>query len=153
MIGSIASVLSAFPHELAYFNEAAGGPNCGHRHLLHSNLDWGQDLLFAKEWYDEHGSGLPLYFFHYKYGNPIDIGLPVRSPNLNDSSGAERASLLPGYHLVSLQCYCGGEAYIVDGRGGRLRASGRDVHPYHSLTPVCRAGKSLLIFSAVPSSR
>ncbi len=32
------------PHYLAYFNEFAGGPENGHRHLVDSSLDWGQDL-------------------------------------------------------------------------------------------------------------
>ena len=32
------------PQHLAYFNELAGSPTGGRRHLLDSNLDWGQDL-------------------------------------------------------------------------------------------------------------
>ncbi|MBN2371502.1 MAG: hypothetical protein JXO72_13555 [Vicinamibacteria bacterium] len=39
-----ASTLRAHPHYLAYFNELAGGPEKGHRLLVDSNLDWGQDL-------------------------------------------------------------------------------------------------------------
>ncbi len=37
-------VLAAHPHELAFFNVAAGGPSGGRRFLVDSNLDWGQDL-------------------------------------------------------------------------------------------------------------
>lgn len=33
----------AFPHFTAFFNTIAGGPANGHRYLLDSNLDWGQD--------------------------------------------------------------------------------------------------------------
>lgn len=36
--------LAIHPHYLAYFNEAAGGPDKGYRYLVDSNLDWGQDL-------------------------------------------------------------------------------------------------------------
>ena len=36
--------LTIYPHYLAYFNEAAGGPDNGYRYLVDSNLDWGQDL-------------------------------------------------------------------------------------------------------------
>jgi hypothetical protein len=43
------------PHFLAYFNEAAGGPENGWRILVDSNLDWGQDLQNLKEWLDERG--------------------------------------------------------------------------------------------------
>lgn len=34
----------AFPHHLAYFNEWSGGVSGQFRCLLHSSLDWGQDL-------------------------------------------------------------------------------------------------------------
>ena len=40
IIGSLA----IYPHYLAYFNEAAGGPDKGYNYLVDSNLDWGQDL-------------------------------------------------------------------------------------------------------------
>jgi hypothetical protein len=48
LLATIASTLRVYPHQLAYFNEAAGGPQNGHRHLLHSNLDLGQDFLNLK---------------------------------------------------------------------------------------------------------
>ena len=38
------------PDFLAYFNELAGGPANGYRHLVDSSLDWGQDLPKLKEW-------------------------------------------------------------------------------------------------------
>jgi 4-amino-4-deoxy-L-arabinose transferase-like glycosyltransferase len=31
------------PHYLTYFNQLAGGPSGGHRYVVDSNLDWGQD--------------------------------------------------------------------------------------------------------------
>ncbi len=39
---AFASVVSNFPHQLCYFNEAAGGPENGYQHLLGSSFDWGQ---------------------------------------------------------------------------------------------------------------
>jgi hypothetical protein len=50
--GTVASTLGTYPHQLAYFNELAGGSERGADHLLHSNLDWGQDLFLLKEWID-----------------------------------------------------------------------------------------------------
>jgi len=47
------SSLFAYPHSLSYFNELAGGPHGGPRHLLASNTDWGQDLIYLREWLDE----------------------------------------------------------------------------------------------------
>ena len=49
VIGTAASTLRAYPHQLAYFNEITGGPYNGYKHLLGSNFDWGQDLLTMNE--------------------------------------------------------------------------------------------------------
>jgi hypothetical protein len=38
------SVVLVYPSFLAYFNEAAGGPENGAHYVVDSNLDWGQDL-------------------------------------------------------------------------------------------------------------
>ncbi|MBI2635623.1 MAG: glycosyltransferase family 39 protein [Parcubacteria group bacterium] len=42
---AILSVFFIYPSFLAYFNEIAGGPNNGHKWVVDSNLDWGQDIL------------------------------------------------------------------------------------------------------------
>ncbi len=44
-----------FPHYEAYFNEMAGGPANGHRVLVDSNLDWGQDLPALKQLLESKG--------------------------------------------------------------------------------------------------
>ena len=46
-----ASSLRVYPHYLAYFNEAIGGPLQGWRYLIDSNLDWGQDRYLARRVY------------------------------------------------------------------------------------------------------
>ena len=46
------SVLSIYPHFLAYANEIAGGPNNLYIYTVDSNLDWGQDLKRLKKWVD-----------------------------------------------------------------------------------------------------
>jgi hypothetical protein len=45
LLGTVGSTLWNYPHQLAYFNELAGGPYNGWRHLLGSSLDWGQDVV------------------------------------------------------------------------------------------------------------
>jgi hypothetical protein len=61
MLATIASTLWVYPHQLAYFNEAAGGPENGYKHLLGSNFDWGQDLLRLREWMRMHAEIRPVY--------------------------------------------------------------------------------------------
>jgi len=71
------SVISIYPHFLAYFNELAGGPNQGFIYTVDSNLDWGQDLKRLKNWVEEKkvekiyvdyfGGGDPQYYLKEKY--------------------------------------------------------------------------------------
>lgn len=44
LLAQAVAVASVYPHELTYFNAAAGGPVGGRRVLADSNLDWGQGL-------------------------------------------------------------------------------------------------------------
>jgi 4-amino-4-deoxy-L-arabinose transferase-like glycosyltransferase len=71
LLWSFGSSLAVYPHSLSYFNELTGGPDNGHRYLLDSNIDWGQDLLYLKEWVEKHpeaeGIGLAYYnFINYR---------------------------------------------------------------------------------------
>jgi len=59
-----AAALGIHPYHLAYFNPLAGGPEGGRRHLVDSNLDWGQDLPGLKRFMDDSGiEGINLYYF------------------------------------------------------------------------------------------
>ena len=56
LIGScFVSFVLATPGYLSYFNVAAGGPRGGTKHLVDSNIDWGQDLPRLKRWMEAHG--------------------------------------------------------------------------------------------------
>ncbi len=50
-----AGALRLFPHQEAFFNELAGGPEGGGRILADSNVDWGQDLILLRELLAERG--------------------------------------------------------------------------------------------------
>jgi hypothetical protein len=47
VVATMVSTLHSYPHQLAYFNELAGGPSEGWRHLLGSSFDFGQDRLYS----------------------------------------------------------------------------------------------------------
>jgi 4-amino-4-deoxy-L-arabinose transferase-like glycosyltransferase len=56
LCGWLAAVaLWAHPFYLEYFNEFVGGSKNGHKYLLDSNLDWGQDVKRLKKFLDERG--------------------------------------------------------------------------------------------------
>lgn len=59
------------PHFLAYFNALGGGPENGHRHLVDSSLDWGQDLPGLKTWLRTHATaGEPVFLSYFGTGEP-----------------------------------------------------------------------------------
>ena len=57
------SFVLATPGYLSYFNVLGGGARNGWKHLLDSNLDWGQDLKRLAAWQRAHGGGLSLAYF------------------------------------------------------------------------------------------
>ena len=71
------SVISIYPHFLAYFNEIIGGPDKGYLYAVDSNLDWGQDLKRLEKWTNENrikkiyldyfGGGDANYYLKEKY--------------------------------------------------------------------------------------
>jgi hypothetical protein len=69
-----AGTLLTHPHHLAYFNEIAGGPANGYRHLVDSNLDWGQDLKRLAAWAKQAGDP-PLKLSYFGSADPAYYGL------------------------------------------------------------------------------
>ena len=57
----VTSSVTVWPLGHSYFNELAGGPSGGHRILLDSNLDWGEDVYYAQDWLAAHPDAQPVY--------------------------------------------------------------------------------------------
>ncbi len=68
------SIATTFGNGLAYFNEFAGGPAGGHRYLVESNLDWGQNLVRLKKYVDENKPE-PLLVYNYGLVPPAAYGI------------------------------------------------------------------------------
>jgi hypothetical protein len=138
-----AASLSVYPHSMSYFNELAGGPMRGHDHLLYSNIDWGQDLLFLKDWIAKHPEARPLGL---AYCNDLDpatfgvVGKPVPPGRTglfrDDLTYQSRLGPQPGYYAVSVQLI-----RESDGRYGYFR----------DFEPIARAGYSIYIYRISPS--
>jgi hypothetical protein len=78
------TLLAAQGGYLSYFNSLAGGPRGGHRVLLDSNLDWGQDLPRLAAWMRARGVSKVELAYHGS-DNPDRFGI--------------RHEDLPGSHL------------------------------------------------------
>lgn len=88
------------PHYLAYFNQIAGGPANGYRHLVDSSLDWGQDLPALKMWLErqERSASEKVYLSYFGTGDPKWYGIQATTLPENAETFA---SLQPGFYCVS----------------------------------------------------
>jgi hypothetical protein len=116
----VGSSLSVYPHSLSYFNELAGGPRGGHAHMIHSSIDWGQDLLYLKHWVDEHPEAKPLHLIYCGDFDPQLLGIEFEAPEFTHPPDGSPSTLAlkPGWYAVSVNFLRGYEwrAPIGDGR-------------------------------------
>jgi 4-amino-4-deoxy-L-arabinose transferase-like glycosyltransferase len=137
MLWSVASTLAIHPHYLSYFNEAAGGPDNGHNHLIDSNIDWGQDLLFLKAWLDEHPEARPLGLAAFNTIDPRILGIRFTLPPPDPR---------PGYYALDVNFVRG---YAYSAANGRGQFDFINLHQYEyfqHFQPIAKAGYSIFIY-------
>ena len=100
---------------LAYFNEFAGGSKNGYKHLVDSNLDWGQDLPLLASYLEER-EGQEVWLQYFGSSSPSSYGIntqrvvaPYAQPKSTDTL---LDPLSGGRYIVSLTYLFGG--YILD---------------------------------------
>lgn len=143
LLGSVGSGLWVYPHSLAYFNELAAilptpedknypqpekqpmsvwqkiralldaGPLNGPRHLLDSNIDWGQELFRLERWCKKHPEVTQIYTSLWD-GYPMEMtAIPsaVSSiPATATSTGSPCTDTLPpGWYALSVNFLYGNE--------------------------------------------
>ena len=114
----IGSVISIYPDYLAFFNEAVGGAKNGHKILVDSNLDWGQDLKGLKIWMEQNrvdkiqlayfGTANPQYYgieADYLPGTLFSQSGKKLDLNHRATHIAISATYLMGYNLVNRDAY------------------------------------------------
>jgi hypothetical protein len=105
-----AETLAVHPHELSFFNAAAGGPARGAEWLNDSNLDWGQDLIRLARRLRAHGEEAGTTIAYFGGGDPAYYAPKAR---VFDPG---RDALPAGRYAVSefIRC-CGPEAMAFHG--------------------------------------
>jgi dolichyl-phosphate-mannose-protein mannosyltransferase len=130
LVLSAGSSLYCFPHSLSYFNEMVGGPMRGHTHLgcvrEDSNIDWGQDLLYLRQWVNEHAEASPLYLSLNEVCDPAAMGIEYDGP----PAGADMGPL-PGWYAISVN---------------RIRNHNHEYTYFLRFEPVATAGYSVYIY-------
>jgi hypothetical protein len=87
MIGTIAVA----PRYLQFFNEIAGGPSGGHRWLIDSNIDWGQDLIRLRD-YMQREKIDTINLAYFGRVNPLVYGIHFRPLEQGYSHGITAVS-------------------------------------------------------------
>lgn len=153
-----ASSLCVYPHSLSYFNELAGGPANGGAHLLESNIDWGQDLVYLKEWLDRNPQASPLGLVCYTQIDPQSIGIEYWLPLTQrkqdipvSDRGKQRSDvpggLKPGWYAISVNYLHGMTRFPVsNGHGDRVFPFGPVYMRFLQLKPAGRIGYSINLY-------
>jgi hypothetical protein len=140
LLWSVGSSLAVCPHSLSYFNELAAvlptpadasyptpidkgnerlnlfwatidaGVLNGPRHLLGSNLDWGQDIYYLEDWCESHPEAQPIKIACYGdyplRNTQIKLdGAPPIGPtkeSMTNQADTETFGPLPGWYAVSV---------------------------------------------------
>jgi tetratricopeptide (TPR) repeat protein len=129
---------AVYPHNLAFFNVLAGGPDAGARYLADSNIDWGQGLKGLKRWMDDNavdrvnlayfGAADPAYYgmnVTYLPGAPFFASNRITRPQV------------PGYVAIGETVLSG--ATVEE--GWRLF-----YRPFTTMEPVARIGHAMRVF-------
>src|SRR5262249_40052750 len=91
------SYLRSFPNQIAYANEAWGGPAKIRLYLGDSSIDWGQSLYQVRDYTDTHDTR-DCWIAWLGGENPTHAGLPCRqlaSPSFIEAAQSELPDVLP----------------------------------------------------------
>lgn len=144
------SSLAFYPHSISYFNEMAGGPKNGPSHLINSNIDWGQDLLFLEEWIQDERQTLatPVHLAFYNHYNPFDLDIDGIEPWPFRRVEPDALIVPNGVYAISVNLLYGFPWPSRDRDGRRYLIDDRPMAYLRSQEPVGWAGYSIRIFSA-----
>jgi 4-amino-4-deoxy-L-arabinose transferase-like glycosyltransferase len=156
---TVGSSLAITPHWLSYFNELAGGPENGHRHLVDSNIDWGQDLFALKQWIDKHPDARPL---HGVVFNMLDLGSlglefklpppgPTGPPAKLFPEDAAQLGPRPGWFILSVSYLRGKDGTFAGDDGTQIMINHDSYRYFLEFRPVARAGYSIYIYHITPA--
>jgi len=154
LVWAMGSSLAIYPNSLSYFNELAGGSAGGPKHLLDSNISWGQDLFSLKKWIDSHPEARPLRLAYFGYVEPRLVGIDYELPPMGpaDARNAMRFNSCqvgpaPGWHAVDVNFIYGNCSRVQDeNMKWRDFPAGLDFTYFQRFQPVARVGGSFWIY-------
>ncbi len=123
---------ASYPGHLAFFNTISGGPARGHRYLLDSNLDWGQDLKRLKRYLDRTGTRT-VCLYYFGTSPAAYYGIQERNlPTTTETADREKVDCIAAISLTPLN-----DLYLPPGY---------DFSWLRNLSPIAKAGESIWIY-------
>lgn len=171
LLATVAATGSIAPHYLSYFNWVSGGPSRGSKHLIDSNLDWGQDLVGLQRWLRKHAPGESVGLAYFGQINPnVFLFRPAEGfswflppPRLDSMSPEElppryRGKLegyafQPGLYAVSASLLQGLKWRVYENELPRWFPRSAEWHAFSyfkDLEPIDQVGNSILIYRISP---
>jgi hypothetical protein len=108
----VVTALATWPDYLAYFNPACGGPSKGHKYLLDSNLDWGQDLIALRRYMDREGIDV-IDLAYFGRVDPKVYGIRYR--NFRAGPEEKGPDATPARYVAISANLLWGRLYLVNG--------------------------------------
>ncbi len=125
MAAHVVSSFTVYPTEMAYANEAWGGPKNLHNLLSDANVDWAQQLIQVKQWQDRHpGEECWFAYFAYPEVQPSTYGIHCHALPTVDTGWLGGAEMIP----ATIQ----GTVLISAGDWSGCEWPTGDVNPYRS---------------------
>ncbi len=140
------SCAATLPNAIAFFNFASGGPAHGPTYLLHSSIDWGQDLVQLRrflEGRDKRRS--PIKLAYYGSVDPTVYGIDYRFEE-SDFEAIRAGLLSPGTYAVSVNLLYGCKGWIPSSNGLAIFCTRDSLQTFQNLRPTSRAGYSIYIY-------
>jgi len=136
-IAYLIPAIFSYPNYLSYFNIIAGGPDNGHRWLIDSNLDWGQDLPGLKR-YMERNEINEIKLGYFGRVDPEIYGIKYTLPN---------RQLEHGIYAISVNFLVGRPYYMLKDNPKELVYVDLDYFKkYKSLKPIEVINNTIYIF-------
>jgi hypothetical protein len=147
---AITSSLWIYPHSMSYFNELAGGPLNGNQHLHNSNVDWGQDLTYLKNWMDDHPDVKEVGVAAYHWVKLEQMGLPTYEanhwPSDPNHDTQKTTGPLPGWFAISQNHLVGEPHKSFFGRPSEAYDADPSRSYFKRFKPVGSIGYSMLLY-------
>jgi hypothetical protein len=155
LAATVISTLSQFPFHLSYYNELAGGPSRGHRHLVDSSLDWGQDLYRWKDWLERNSDVSRPEFVYFGSLAPqlvdVEFTFPPGSPTVTGNRSRNADLTEPwqpdsGWYALSANLVCGKPSTAVNAEGNVAWCPQDQFAFFQLFEPVSVLGRSIWVY-------